>query len=145
MLIKLFKMIERIIKWFFFSTTIGVTPIVFAWAKNYAFGLDSDLINLTSRGQLLIITVGMAGATFGELVSWKTANKVLQLLLCGITIFIFSWSQYLYVVIATENGMSPDPANIFNMSAWTYCSCMVISIVSIVAVAINNSKTIVGS
>lgn len=134
-------MSEKILKWFFFSALVSISPFMFSVLRDYIFSVNSNYLNLVSKGELLIVTVGMAGATFGELILWKTDNRVLQLLLSGMTFVIFSWAQYLYVAVITIKEIAPDPAHIFNVSVWAYGSCVVISIMSMLAVAFNNTET----
>ncbi|MFJ6951606.1 hypothetical protein [Micromonospora aurantiaca (nom. illeg.)] len=92
----------KLARWFFFGVTIAVMPIFANALSALSRSTDTSYENLVGRGELLLVSAGIAAAGVGELFArQETKLKTPRLMLVGAGLLLVCLSSYWFADIAS--------------------------------------------
>ena len=107
---------ERVFKWLLFGVLCSLLPIGFVAIDFFTDGKVVGVGNLIGRGELLLITTGIAAAGLGELIS-ESAKKSIGVMFTGAaSLILIGICSYSYSsVVSSQNP------NIENITSGSIC------------------------
>lgn len=124
---------EALITWLIFSIIFALVPIVFnAVAQSLVPNVSVSFADLLSNGELLIISVGVAAGSVGELVkSGNKNNRILEILAYGSCLILLCFAALLFAVISSASS-TLDAGRIASYSTGIFSATLFASLVSII-------------
>jgi hypothetical protein len=95
-----FNLAEKVIRWLLFSVLIALLPLGFNAISLFTRGISVDLVNLVSRGELLLISTAICAAAVGELVPTGPALRISKIIVVGSTVIILIAASYYFADIS---------------------------------------------
>jgi hypothetical protein len=78
----------KVTRWFLFTVIAAIVPLVFGLIKLYSHDRPLSLEAISSKGELLLISAGIAGTAIGELIAGGTNKYSRVKLICGSLCFL---------------------------------------------------------
>ena len=78
----------KMARWFVFTVIAALVPLVFGLGKLFFQGKPLSLQAISSRGELLLISTGIAGTAIGELIASGTSKQPVPKIVCAGLCFI---------------------------------------------------------
>lgn len=107
-------MVEKLIKWLLFSAVISLVPICATYVILLSSNNSPSFISLICRGELQLISVALLANGIGEIVANDTINKIIKLLLTGVsTILLLIISIWYGSIVSSLISSSINTTNDF--------------------------------
>ncbi len=101
-------MLDRLIKWLFFSILIALLPLAFTWIYSYINNLERSYVDIVGRGELLLISASICAAALGDLIGTSHQRKgttIAAYIAGGSAVVILMLCSLLFASLPA----SPDP------------------------------------
>lgn len=118
---------ERIIKWLLFGVLCSLLPIGFVALDFFTDGTGFNMANLIGKGELLLVSSGIAAAGLGELLTESPKKSVGVMFTGASSIILIGVCSYWFSSVASS--ASPNLENIANGSLWVFGVSVVTTII----------------
>ena len=99
-------MTKKVLQWIFFGVLIGITPLLVALLIGITKDSTTNLVDVLDNGELLLVTVGIAGAAVGDLLAGSHRFPELEIVSGGGCIFILVISSIYFADISATTTSS---------------------------------------
>lgn len=95
---------KKLLIWFIFTVIFFLLPLVFNWLSVFIRGETSNLIDLISDGDLMLIAVAINAAAIGETIEFGSQNTYnsREILAIGICMLTMVLASFLYSELSTN-------------------------------------------
>lgn len=117
--------LEKLLRWIFFSVFISFLPIVFGLSSIYLSGKTFDFYQCTKNGEFFLIAVGLSAGVLGELFGSTKEKRHIKIIISGLICLLMLYSSFSFadVLKANLNNARYIPENIFISSSTTlFCT-----------------------
>ncbi len=133
------RLIERLVRWFIFSVTIALLPLMFNYFRLLGRGENPDMNLVVSRGELLIVSAAIAAGAVGELIASGRALAIPKLISGGGCILILFLASLWFadISVAAISGQVIDARTVSVYSMYIFAFTVVSSGSSLVLAGIS--------
>jgi hypothetical protein len=121
--------IEKLVKWIMFSVAVALLPLVFRFLQIVTRGQLPSIQDITSQGELLLISGAMAAAALGEIIMSNISHSILKIISGGFCVIMLLISSFYYADIASYsfNGLALNKGIASEISIITYIFTLISS------------------
>jgi hypothetical protein len=122
-------MIARLALWFFFTVLVAVSPVLCAWQNSSFDPQPHTLWEILGRGDLFLITCGLAAAAIGEVIASGTERITYKVVCAGacLVIVLFTASAYGRIADRVEFKMLFQPDAVAIRAIFYFIGTMIAS------------------
>ena len=103
-------MSEKLVRWIIFGVIIGLLPILFDVIRNLTRGQQLRFNQISSRGELLLVSAVISASAIGELIASGNSLIVAKLVSGGSCVVMLFFSSLCFADISSE--LSNDPSSL---------------------------------
>lgn len=106
--------ITKLVHWLVFSVIISLLPLIFNLITMiiYAWGPGPSLLSISSRGELMLVSAGIAAKGIGELFASGRKKLIAKYVAGGgcVVVLVLSSMSFVYISTASGSGVPLDAA-----------------------------------
>ncbi len=110
------RIAERVVAWLFFSVLFALLPLAFNGGVLLVQGLQVNLTQLLSKGELLIVCAGIAAGATGEVLTSNINRRLTRILATSSCIIILALASFIFAYISSAASVPLNGAKIAELS-----------------------------